>query len=222
MKKPLSPGEAQDGAPATTNWLRIDLIIAVCALLISSLASGASWWQARVMEAQTQVLREQLGAQIWPYVSVSESLDHDTAKISIVNDGLGPAVLRSAVAAVDGVPKRTFIDVMHTILGPNLLSRKPHGEDLNLELNGGSPGSVLRAGDSTVAFALTSKRFAVPFVRAYKRVTVGLCYCAIIPGDCWRSDSGSLRDPQPVHACPEIANDLLHASSIDLLLERHF
>ncbi len=51
--------------------VRFDLAIAVCALLISTIAAGASWWQARVMQAQTHVLEEQLGAQVWPYVSVT-------------------------------------------------------------------------------------------------------------------------------------------------------
>ncbi|MDQ2908423.1 MAG: hypothetical protein M3R44_03620, partial [Candidatus Eremiobacteraeota bacterium] len=108
--------------------------------------------------------KEQLGAQVWPYVGVNETLDkNDTASINIENDGLGPAVVRNATAAVDGKPKSSFIDVMHTILGPNLIARS-HGANISLDLNVSTPGSVLRPGASIVAFALRSKtvREAIP------------------------------------------------------------
>src|ERR1700761_4561185 len=85
--------------------VRLDLVIAVCALLISTLAASASWWQARVMQAQTAVLQEQLGAQVWPYVSVNEGFANNQVQLSLSNDGLGPAILDSVQATVDGVPK---------------------------------------------------------------------------------------------------------------------
>lgn len=196
--------------------VRLDLVIALCALLISTLATGASWWQARVMQAQTEVLAQQLGAQVWPYVDVSETLGGDTAKIIIENEGLGPAVLRSELVSVSGTPKSGFIDVMKTILKGQL--RAPRGEKMHLELSENTPGSVLRPGDSTVAFALTSARFAKPFMREYQRIAIRICYCAIVSGKCWQSDSSSSRDPQPVAACPAVAHDLLRSSAATDLL----
>jgi hypothetical protein len=214
-------GPARDGDP-TARAIRFDLIIALSALLISSLATGASWWQARVLVAQTQVLQDQLGAQVWPYISVSMDTDgSSTVKINIANDGLGPAVLRSAVVTVDGVPRANFIDVMHAILGPNLVARA-HGDRIGLSLSAGAPGSVLRPGESVQALGLKSKRYAVPLLRAYKRMNFRTCYCAIIPGKCWQTDSASLRDPQPVQACPVIASDLLHAPIADELLNTNY
>ena len=97
--------------------MRLDLAIAVCALLISTLAAGASWWQARVLQAQTKVLQAQLGAQVWPYVSVSEGLDKNTVLVTLSNDGLGPAILRSFSATVDGVEQSSFIGILHAMLG---------------------------------------------------------------------------------------------------------
>jgi len=204
------------------NALRFDLLIAVCALLISTLATGASWWQARVLQAQTVVLQEQLGAQVWPYVSVAVGITSDTAQITIANDGLGPAVMRSATAAVDGVPKSNFIDIMHAILGPNLVARRAPGEKLGIRLNGASPGSVLRPGDSTVAFSLMSKRYARAFLNGYHRLRFRVCYCAIVPGKCWRTDTAASGDPEPVRFCPEIRTDLLHADTADELLNSKF
>jgi hypothetical protein len=147
-----------DHLSRTARGLRFDLLIAVCALLISTLATGASWWQARVLQAQTQVLQEQLGAQVWPYVGASEGINGDTVQVDIANDGHGPAVLRSVTATVDGISKSNFIDIMHAILGPNLIARTPHGEKLSISMDARSPGPVLRAGETIVAFSITSKR----------------------------------------------------------------
>lgn len=36
-----------------------DLAIALCALLISTLAASASWWQARLLETQAHALQEE-------------------------------------------------------------------------------------------------------------------------------------------------------------------
>jgi len=204
------------------NALRFDLLIAVCALLISTLATGASWWQARVLQAQTVVLQEQLGAQVWPYVSVSVGIDSDTAQVTMANDGLGPAIMRSATASVDGVPKSNFIDIMHAILGPNLVARRAPGEKLGIRLNGASPGSVLRPGESTVAFSLISKRYSRAFLNGYHRLRFRICYCAIVPGKCWLTNPGASGGAEPVRFCPEIRNDLLHAPIADELLNRKF
>lgn|SRR5579862_231089 len=193
--------------------IRLDLLIAVCALLISTLAAGASFWQARV-------LQEQLGAQVWPYVSISENFSGDRVEIAIANDGLGPAILRSATATVDGVPKSNFIDILHAALGPHLVGRSGRKPKVGLSISSGGPGSVLRPGESTVAFGLSSKQYAAPFARSVSRMNFRICYCAIIPGKCWLSDSASTQDPKPVSACPEIRNDLLHAPAMEELLNR--
>jgi hypothetical protein len=195
--------------------VRIDLVIAIFALLISMLAASASWWQARVLE-------QQLGAQVWPYVGVSVDTTGDKVQIDIENDGLGPAILRSAVAMVDGVPKSNFMEILHAVLGRNLVARRHKGERLGLSIGTGSPGSVLRPGESSVAFGLVSSRYARPFAQAFNRMSFRICYCAIVPGKCWLSDSRSMQDPKPVSACPEVPNDLLHASTINELFTRNF
>jgi hypothetical protein len=206
---------ADDEVARVERGIRLDLIIAVCALLISTLAAGASFWQARV-------LQEQLGAQIWPYVTVSENFTGDSVSIGIVNDGLGPAVLRSATAAVDGAPKSNFIDILHAVLGPHLVARNGRRANINLSITSGGSGSVLRPGQSSVTFGIISKAYAVPFARSLSRLNFRICYCAIIPGKCWLSDSASTQDPKPVSACPEIRNDLLHAPAMEELLNRNF
>jgi len=215
------PGGNEENGDGTrqSRGLRLDLLIAVCALLISSFASAASWWQARLLSEQTRVLEQQLGAQVWPYIGISDTIDNATVTINVVNNGLGPAVIRSETARVDGVPMSSMVDVLHKILGPHLAKRKPHGEKMRLALNCDGPGSVLRSGESTSLMTLTSKRFAAPFILESKRITFQVCYCAIVPGQCWFAGSSTANDPQPLPACHEVPNDLMHASPAEQLNE---
>ncbi len=191
--------------------IRMDLLIAVCALLISSLAMAATRLQSRETARQTQVLQEQLSAQVWPYVSITEHLDGDTARISADNDGLGPAVIRNLTVSVDGKPKVNFVDVMHAILGTRLVYRKPHGEPIGIDINNVSVGGVIRPGESSALLTFESKTFAMPLIYAYRRIDIATCYCAIVPGKCWHFDTASSEPPQPVASCPEIPGDLLHS-----------
>ena len=204
--------------------VRLDLLIAVCALLISSLAAGASYWQARVMEVQTNVLQQQLGAQVWPYIGTSMSIADNTVKIGIENDGLGPAILRNAVVTVDGKSESSFLDVLHAVLGPHLVARGKVSHETNMRLDESTlgPGSVLRSGQEIDMLTFSSKRFAGPMESANRRINVRICYCAVLPGKCWLADTSSTKDPQPLGECPNEPRDLLHAPVPDAAALRDF
>jgi hypothetical protein len=205
-----------DAVQSQSRGPRLDLFIAICALLISSLGSAASWWQARLLNEQTRVLEAQLGAQVWPYVDVSQTIDNATVTFRVENNGLGPAVIRSETATVDGVPKSSMMAVLHATLGGQLVKHKLRGEAWHLALGGDSPGSVLRAGESTALLSFTSKQYAQPLIRASHRIAFGVCYCAIVPGQCWLSTSQG-EDPRAMPTCHEIPSDLMHASAADEL-----
>lgn len=202
--------------------VRLDLAIAVCALLISTLAASASWWQARVLQGQTQVLQEQLGAQVWPYISVTEGFKDEGVRISVANDGLGPAILRSMSASVDGRPESSFVAILHAILGPNLVQRAPRGDRIGIGIDSGSPGTVVRPGDQSLGFSLRSRHYSGAFTRGLRRLSFRVCYCAIVPGKCWLSDSASGGDPRPQAACPVVAGDLLHQPAFSEITSRNF
>ncbi len=193
-----------DEPRALRRAIRVDLVIAVCALLISSLATAASWWQSRVVA-------EQLSAQVWPYVSFSVDLNDELFSISIANDGLGPAVLRTAGLSVDGKPQASFVDAMHAMFGPNLIQRARRGGDRKVSATyaSGGPGSVLRAGASATVFAFRSKRWATLFSREWQRLDMRVCYCSI-EGACWTRDIRS-DDPRPVRTCPAEPMNVLNA-----------
>ncbi len=64
---------------------------------------------------------------------------------------------------------------------------------------------------------MTSKTLALPFALSKKHIVYRICYCAIIPGQCWLSDSSKDADPRPLSSCPVIENDLMHTSPVDEL-----
>jgi hypothetical protein len=65
----MSDADESDGARARESRVfRLDLVIAICALIVSALATTASWWQSRIVA-------QQLSSQVWPYLSVQTSYD---------------------------------------------------------------------------------------------------------------------------------------------------
>jgi hypothetical protein len=215
--------DRKDGQSKLERGIRTDLIIALCALMISSVAACASWWQARLLVGQTEVLQEQLGAQVWPYVSDSEGINGNTVKIQLRNDGLGPAIMRSFSISVDGKDQSSYIGVMHALLGPNLIKRSPVGDTMEISIDSGSPGMVIRPGENGLGFSVKSKHFATQLLTASRRMGFKLCYCAIIPGKCWLLSSATrMGNPIEQTSCPEVANDLMHTNAVAELTNHNF
>jgi hypothetical protein len=166
---------------------RIDILIAVCALLMSTLATGASWWQSRVVATQ-------LSSQVWPYVAIATTVGPSGLELGMTNDGLGPAVIRSVQLTVDGKPYPTFVEAERALLGPR--APLPHGTFGSI-----GEGSVIRIGGRVTLFKIEN----MPLVRAIlpqsKRVDLRVCYCSIL-GDCWRRSILGAPDPVRVNVCP--------------------
>jgi hypothetical protein len=174
--------------------IRIDLIIAVSALLISSLATAASWWQSRVVA-------QQLSSQVWPYLSISTTYDPQYVAVDVVNDGLGPAIIHSVVLTVDGKPyanpSRAF----------RLVFRPPKRSSFGSQTSGLSPGSVIRASGSTRIFRINAPWAARQFGAAAPRFDLRVCYCSLL-GNCWLiSARQQTSEPRPMATCPDAGAD---------------
>jgi hypothetical protein len=51
---------------------------------------------------QTHVIGDQYSATIWPYLSINATYSLHSGSIDVENDGLGPALIKSATLFVDG------------------------------------------------------------------------------------------------------------------------
>ena len=166
---------------------RVEILIAVCALLMSTLATAASWWQSRVVATQ-------LSSQVWPYVAIGTTVGPNGLELVMTNDGLGPAVIRSLQLSVDGKPYPTFVAAERALLGPQ--APLPRGSFASL-----AEGSVIRIGGAVTLAKIQN----LPLVRAIlprtNRIDLRVCYCSIL-GDCWIRSIRGATEPVRVSACP--------------------
>jgi hypothetical protein len=165
-------------AKDSSKWGRVDLLIAMCALLISSLTAGAAIYQGRMIS-------NQLSVTVWPYISFRSTLGDSDVELRVENVGAGPAVIRNATLLVDGKPQPSII----TAVG--LLGFHPQHAN-SLAITSLAPGEVIRAGDSVLLAHVHSVSFAKQGAALQRRVRVQVCYCSILD-QCWlaRTDTES-------------------------------
>ena len=166
---------------------RVDILIAVCALLMSTLATAASWWQSRVVATQ-------LSSQVWPYVAISTTAGPNGLELAMSNDGLGPAVIRSLQLAVDGKPYPTFVAAERALLGP--AAPQPRGSFASI-----GEGSVIRIGGVVTLLKIQNPELVRAILPQANRIDLRVCYCSIL-GDCWLRSTKASSEPQRVNACP--------------------
>jgi hypothetical protein len=185
---------------------RLDFLIAIAAVLISAFTAG-------ILIYQTRVIGDQFAATIWPYLSVGATYDRNGETIEVTNDGVGPALVRSAQLRVDGTALRAWNDYVEVLmrdatLRPIFLRTRAAvmsgaGKNATLTMSSIGPSSTLRPGESDVLLKI---RLAgdVPTPAFTKHaVTINLCYCSL-NGSCWalHSTPGSISaEPQLVSGC---------------------
>lgn len=197
------PPEATSTAGASGKPIvRAELIIATLALVASACASVAAIVQTREAAVQTQatleqnhIVAKQLGASVWPYLTIDESFSRSPRKLAltITNQGLGPALIRAFTIAVDGRARTRSRDVFD-VIDPNDRARTVDDSDF-----GG--GSVLRPAESLTLFSLYNKtlNLSTAQTRLLTRVELEACYCSLLE-ECWSVDSKQTV-PRMVHTC---------------------
>ena len=185
--------DAGESRARESKTFRLDLVIAICALFVSSLATAASWWQSRVVATQ-------LSSQVWPYLSIQTSYDSSSVALTISNEGLGPARVRSVVLSLDGKPHQKLTEILDIIAPAQRRNLRGQFTDV-------ARSSVIRVGGTVTLFRIGDRAVMSALLRNYKRMDLAVCYCPIISGDCWfvrksGADDGD-GDPQSVAECPD-------------------
>ncbi len=173
--------------------LRFDLLIAVSALLISTIAALASVYQ-------TRVINQQLSATVWPYLSFDRTFSPASVTLSITNFGIGPALVRSAQIDLGGKPVASWDDVI-AVYARIAHQMHVHGQlrisDSNLD------GSVVLS--PGVTRRLIDVRASGSTIHAVRRlsgeISLTVCYCSLL-GQCWQADSGQNGWPTQRSSCP--------------------
>jgi hypothetical protein len=179
---PLAPARAR-GEPR-----RWDAIAAIVASLIGFLALVVSGYTAYVQ-------RQQVRAQVWPYLILS---NYDTDRsLNVFNKGVGPAILRTARVRVDGKPQADWDHVLDA-----LGVAKPREHYIST-----IHATVLSPGDRMAIVSFDDEGVYRTFRdAALKRMQTELCYCSTL-GDCWAyADSifGNAPKVDPIAECPAL------------------
>ncbi len=191
---------------------RLDFVIAMGALLVSALTAGTLLYQTHVISAQ-------YAATIWPYLSVETTNDPHGIKVEISNDGLGPALIRSAQLAVDGknMPSWDAVfpvvardpEVRKMFLSAIPAVRAGLPSPLMIRYSSIGRSTTLRSGQSRTLLSVNYTGEFPGLAIAKHRVAMDFCYCSL-NASCWKLNSvlngegGS--DPQPVSHCTSSAD----------------
>jgi hypothetical protein len=158
---------------------------AVIAALVGLLALCVSGYTAYIQ-------RQQVRAQVWPYLETGVS--GSKYELTLVNKGVGPALIRSVQIYVDDKPQHNW-DAVYAALGLKFEHRPPYSTVNSVVLSAGERISqvVFRdAGEFNLYAAQAT------------RVAMRLCYCSTM-NECWMRDERE-KDPARVYhetgACP--------------------
>ena len=181
----------------TSKRERITELSSVTALAFSFLALTVGAYQARLMNAQTQLMQSQSRASVWPYLSIGYSINDQGEKRGytweISNDGVGPARIQSVVMSVDNKSARNWGDVFHALFGNDPV-------DATYSQIFGRVLAPNTNRDTTIeAVHLTNLAQAKIFYAEQNRLQMEICYCSVY-NECWVARR---QDPQvePVDHC---------------------
>lgn len=174
--------------------LRFDTIVAICALLISALTAGAMVYQTRVIE-------EQFSATVWPYLAVETTYNPTSIDMHLVNEGAGPALIRSARMSLDGRTVAGWGDVVRAVAR----DPKTAGSSATISSSSVDASVAIRPGETHGLLAVRSAKTRMIAALAKHRIALDFCYCSINE-KCWRlhDDVGNGSQPAipvPVGAC---------------------
>lgn len=144
---------------------RVDRVLSLSAGIAAITAVAVSLYQ-------TALAREQLRASAWPYIAQANSLaPGEPYRRTVVNEGVGPARIRTFEVLVDGRPMRGWNEVVTALTGS--------GEPALL-YSSFRRGAVLQAGATRTLLTLPSGQRATEFWRqAQHRLVTRVCYCSI-------------------------------------------
>jgi hypothetical protein len=184
---------------------RLDFFIAVAAVSISAITAAALIYQ-------TRVIGDQFAATIWPYLSVGATYDTSGETIEVTNDGVGPALVRSAQLSVDGREVRAWNDYVKVLThDPQLrelflralAAYKAGRVDALVAMSSIGPSSTLRPGESQRLLRISLPEIVPTQALVKHSVALDFCYCSL-NGSCWtlHATPGQIdHEPAPVSHC---------------------
>jgi hypothetical protein len=170
--------------------IRYDAVAAVIAALVGMLALLVAGYTAYIQ-------RQQVRAQVWPYLLMGKSNANGHYEFEAFNKGVGPAIVRSVQVLVGGKPVANWHELQR------LLGFKPTGGFVQSTLN----GMVLAPGEQINWIAFENASDVNAFAADWEKfhVEARVCYSSTL-GESWLATyhSGPLERPRQVSRCPDL------------------
>jgi hypothetical protein len=152
---------------------KLDLLIALAALVVSGLTASAALYQSKVFS-------DQLSATVWPYLLILE------------NNGAGPAIVVGAQLLVDGKPQPSVVRAL-----PLLAIKKTSHSKFSYVSGSVGLGQVIRAGAAATVLKISAPNIRARLAAAYARVRMDVYYCSLL-NRCWVVRLHSTDRPQEI------------------------
>lgn len=178
----------------------LNLVIAVCAVLISA----ASFYAAYV---QSEAAQKQVQAETWPYLQLDHG-NYDEEQmlrdvyVKVINSGVGPAKVKSLNLFYKGKPINGFAELYVACC---LSEEEKNGAKIlgiANAITGNPPPTILLPRDELLFFsALENDQNKAAWARLDKarlHISGEACYCSLL-NECFTTDF--TEDPVPTNIC---------------------
>jgi hypothetical protein len=164
---------------------KLDLLIALAALVVSGLTASAALYQSKVFS-------DQLSATVWPYLSFTATAAPSSYELTLENDGAGPAIIVGAQLLVDGKPQPSIVRAL-----PMLAHKVAAHSGFSYVAGSVGPGQVIRPGANATVLKISAPNIRARLAAAYARVRMDVYYCSLL-NRCWVVRLHSTDRPQEV------------------------
>lgn len=189
------------------NGNKVEFLVAVCALIASTMAVYIAWDQGRVMRAQQH-------AGVFPVLQVDgyvTNRDELTAVgIKIANSGVGPALIESADFFAGDEKIRSFRRDQISL---------PDGYDLSWSAIVGralAPGETVTPIDMVWPVGTLTTQDIQNISEDAQSWRLEICYCSVFER-CWMTQKIGRSRAKPVNACELQQDDLFEQIGLDNL-----
>lgn len=142
----------------------------ILALVISALALFVSIYEANIM-------RDQQKALVWPYLMVNSSYSGNGFSFVAVNNGTGPALVKSMEVLYKGKPMSSYNQLLNEIKPDRVIGYdRLRMSDLN--------GTVIRPGETRQIFNMPWDDETRQMVDSMQYVKVTVQFCSVLE-ECW-------------------------------------
>ncbi|WP_128543242.1 hypothetical protein [Larkinella soli] len=176
------PPEKSDVPKKSVN---VELLLAISATFLSLCALIVSIFQTGIAREQTVIAQQQQQASVWPHVQLAYSQNGDQFTWSVLNNGVGPAVVKAVSIRYQGKKYPT-----HYALLSEMMERYGQGARIQMDIADISPGNVLKSDGELVLGRLANSRPVADALRGMimdSSFHFRLVY-ADVYGNCWQND----------------------------------